>query len=248
MSPLIISKRIFKQVTSDKQLIFISILIPIGYIYLFSIFFDALPGVVQNQEVYAVPVSIFLVQFVTFILSVLVWVGEKRNNTLDRIYLTGINNFAMTLGYLIGYLAVATLQVVLIIITMINVYSLDYSIEQILATASVSWLLAIASVLIGLLVSNVTTREDQVIPFVPLVLIPSLLFSGMVVQFDKLPLGAQYLGKMFPAYYANLPLDNLFTPVIDYAAFYSELIPLVIYCLVLFAINGVIGLVLKNYQ
>ncbi|MCA9383054.1 ABC transporter permease [Candidatus Dojkabacteria bacterium] len=241
MKALIISRRIIKQTINDKQLIFLSFFIPVGYIFLVSIFFDALPSTLQNQEVYAVPVSVFLVQFVTFILSVLVWVGEKRNNTLDRIYLTGINNLSMTLGYLIGYLAIATIQVVLIVITMINVFSFDYSIEKIIAVTYISWLMAIASVLIGLLVSNLTSREDQVIPFVPLILIPSFLFSGMVVTYDKLPIGAQLIGKLFPAYYANNALEYILSVNIDYSSFYSEAYILIFYCIALLLVNALVG-------
>ena len=38
---------------------------------------------------------------------------------------------------------------------------------------------------IGILVSNLARTEGQVIPFIPLVIIPSFLFSGIIVAVDR---------------------------------------------------------------
>jgi ABC-type multidrug transport system permease subunit len=73
----------------------------------------------------------------------------------------------------------------------------------------VIWFLAVISMAIGILVSNVARTEGQVIPFIPLVIVPSFLFAGLVVAVDRLPAWAQVISRISPMYYANNVLQEL---------------------------------------
>jgi ABC-2 type transport system permease protein len=67
----------------------------------------------------------------------------------------------------------------------------------------VVWLLAIASVMLGIFISTFARHEGQVFPFVPLIIVPSVFLSGLLVDVDELPRWADWLGHAFPLFWAN---------------------------------------------
>ncbi|HEX6709414.1 MAG TPA: ABC transporter permease, partial [Rubrobacter sp.] len=46
-------------------------------------------------------------------------------------------------------------------------------------------------------------HEGQVFPFIPLIILPSVFFSGLLVDVDELPGWADWLGHAFPLFWAN---------------------------------------------
>src|SRR5665809_73068 len=67
----------------------------------------------------------------------------------------------------------------------------------------VVWLLAIASVMLGIFISTFARHEGQVFPFVPLIILPSVFFSGLLVDVDELPTWADGMGHAFPQSWTN---------------------------------------------
>jgi len=67
----------------------------------------------------------------------------------------------------------------------------------------VVWVLAIASVMLGIFISTFARHEGQVFPFVPLIILPSVFLSGLLVDVDELPTWADWLGLVFPLFWAN---------------------------------------------
>src|SRR5687767_14210332 len=65
------------------------------------------------------------------------------------------------------------------------------------------WLLSVISMALGIFVSNFARNEGQVFPFIPLVILPSVFLSGLIVSVEKLPEWAQWLGHVTPVFYAN---------------------------------------------
>jgi ABC-2 type transport system permease protein len=80
------------------------------------------------------------------------------------------------------------------------------------------WLLAVISMALGILVSNFANNEGQVFPFIPLVILPSIFLSGMVISIEVLPDWAQVLSRFTPVYYATQVLRAL----IDGGALWDE--------------------------
>ncbi len=81
--------------------------------------------------------------------------------------------------------------------------------DDLIETFVVLWILAVISMALGILVSNLARTEGQVIPFIPLVIIPSFLFSGIVVAVDLLPTWSQVISRVSPMYYANEILQEV---------------------------------------
>jgi ABC-2 type transport system permease protein len=106
-------------------------------------------------------------------------------------------------GYVLGFLGLATFQAVAALAEAVWLFELDYDGETLAMLFAVVWLLAIASVMLGIFVSTFARREAQVFPFVPLVILPSVFLSGLLVDVDELPRWAEWVGHALPLFWAN---------------------------------------------
>jgi ABC-2 type transport system permease protein len=71
------------------------------------------------------------------------------------------------------------------------------------------WLLAIISIALGIFFSNFARNEGHVLPTIPIVLIPSIFFSGMIVSVDLLPKWAGYFSYFTPMYYVTNAIKGI---------------------------------------
>ena len=208
---LIVSRRVIRQLLHDRRLLVLSILAPLIVVYILKLFFDTMPPGFPVGR-YAMPVDAFLVHFLSFLLCAIVLVQERTSGTLERMFINGFHREEVIGGYVLGYLGLATFQAIVALVEVLLLFNLHYSAGVYLALALVVWLLAVASVLLGIFVSTFARHEGQVFPFVPLIILPSVFLSGLLVSVDRLPGWAQALGHLFPLFYANNVIQEMILP------------------------------------
>ena len=157
----------------------------------------------------AVPLGAFIVHLITYLLCALVLVRERTAQTLGRMFISGYRQIEIIGGYLLAYSAVATGQSLLVLIELTWLFELQLEFGTLALIYMVIWLLAVTSVALGILVSNFARTEGQVLPFIPLVAVPSILLSGVIIAVDKLPAWAQWGSYVTPLYYANNVIQEL---------------------------------------
>ena len=123
--------------------------------------------------------------------------------TMERMFVNGFRRTEIIAGYVLGFLGLATFQAVAGLAEAIWLFELDYDEETLVMLFVVVWLLAIASVMLGIFISTFARHEGQVFPFVPLIILPSVFLSGLLVDVDELPTWADWLGHAFPLFWAN---------------------------------------------
>ncbi len=208
---MIVAQRVVRQLVHDRRLLALSILAPLVIVYLLKLFFDTMPPGF-NVGRYAMPMAAFLVHFLSFLLCALVLVQERGGGTLERMFINGFRREEVIGGYVLGYLGLATLQAAITLAEALLLFQLSYPAGVLVTLFVVVWLLAIASVLLGIFVSTFARHEGQVIPFVPLIILPSVFLSGLLVNVDRLPGWAQALGHLFPLFYANSVIQEVIQP------------------------------------
>ena len=115
-------------------------------------------------------------------------------------------------GYIAAYYTLATVQSLLVLGELNVLFKMQYSATTMLSIYFVIWLLALISIALGIFVSNFARTEGQVFPFIPLVILPSVFLSGIIIAVPQLPSWAQWLSRISPLYYANQVLQNLIVP------------------------------------
>jgi ABC-2 type transport system permease protein len=207
----IVARRVLRQLLHNPRFLVLSIAAPLVIIYLLKLFFDTMPPGFDVAR-YAVPVAAFMVHFMAFLLCALVLVQERSGGTLERMFINGFRRIEIIGGYVLGYLTLATFQAVVALTEVLLLFDLRYDAATLVTLFLVIWLLAIASVLLGIFISTFARREDQVLPFVPMIILPSVFLSGLLVNAGSLPGWAQAIGRAFPVYYANRVIQAVIRP------------------------------------
>jgi len=198
-----VAARIYRQLIGDRRFLALSTLMPLVVLYLFKVFINALPvSLFTDPEMFYVLVTTFIVHFVSYVLCLIVIVRERREETLARMF---VNNFSRTdivLGYLLGYAGLATLQAVLILGGMEYLFHLSYGPGLMLSIFAVIWTLAMISIALGMMISNLAKTEAQVFPFIPLFILPTIFLSGLILPLESLPWSARWISYLIPLTYA----------------------------------------------
>ena len=211
MRTFVVAQRVVKQLVHNPRFLVLSIVGPLVIVYFLKVFFDTLPPTFDVAR-YAVPVAAFIVHFLAFLLCAIALVQERTAGTLERMFVTGFRRTEIIGGYVLGYLGLATFQAAVVLTEVIWLFELDYEAQTLATLFLVVWLLAIASVMLGIFVSTFARRESQVFPFIPLIALPSVFLSGLLVDVDLLPTWAEWLGHIFPLFYANNVIQEVIQP------------------------------------
>jgi ABC-2 type transport system permease protein len=211
MRTFVVAQRVVKQLLHNPRFLVLSIVGPLVIVYFLKVFFDTLPPTFDVAR-YAVPVAAFIVHFLAFLLCAIALVQERTAGTLERMFVNGFRRTEIIGGYVLGYLGLATFQAAVVLTEVIWLFELDYEAQTLATLFLVVWLLAIASVMLGIFVSTFARRESQVFPFIPLIALPSVFLSGLLVDVDLLPTWAEWLGHIFPLFYANNVIQEVIQP------------------------------------
>lgn len=204
-----VAQRVLRQLRHDRRFIGLSLIVPLAIIYVLYIFFDSLNNPFVNANDYVFPFGAFIVHFLTFVLTAIVLVRERVTETLSRMLVNGYRQPEIILGYLLAYTTLATAQSLAVLAEIVWLFKLDYDLGTLASIYLVMWLLAVISMALGIFISNFARNEGQVFPFIPLVLLPSIFLSGMVISVEVLPEWAQALSRFTPLYYATQVLHSL---------------------------------------
>lgn len=201
MNTFVIAGRVVKQLRGDKRFLALSIIAPLIIIYFLKLLFDAFPPVIPVTS-YTIPLSAFIVHFLSFILCAILLVQERTKGTLERMMISGFRRTTIIGGYTIGYFGLATVQAAAVLLESLWLFELNFSNQVILLLFIVTWLLAIVSVMLGIFISTFARHEGHVFPFIPLIILPSVFLTGLIINVDALPGWAAFIGKCLPLHYA----------------------------------------------
>ncbi len=204
-----IAQRVVRQLLRDRRFLALSVMVPLVTIYMLYLFFDAVNRPFFDAKEFVPPVGAFIVHFITYVLCATVLVRERTAQTMTRMFVSGYSRAGIIGGYVLAYSIIATVQS-FVVLAMLNwLFELEYSLETFASLYGIIWLLAIISIALGILVSNFARNEGQVLPMIPLMLMPSVFFSGMIVSVEQLPGWASYVALTTPMYYATNQIDTL---------------------------------------
>jgi ABC-2 type transport system permease protein len=204
-----IAVRVLLQLRRDHRFLAISLMVPVILSYILKVFFDSAESPLIDVTTFVVPMGAFVIHFLTYILTAIVLVRERSTGTLSRMFVSGYASLDIIAGYLLAYTILASVQSLIVLTALRFLFDLDYAFSQFASIYLVTWLLAVISMSLGILVSNFARNEGQVFPFIPLVILPSILLSGLVISVDKLADWAQPLSLITPLYYANEVIRDL---------------------------------------
>jgi len=195
---LAVASRIIRQIIKDRRSVALIVLAPVLVMTLvgFSLFDER---DILNRIAPAL-LGVFVL-FFTFLLTGVSFLRERSQGTLDRLKITPVSRADLLVGYLLGFLLFAMLQSGVILAYAVLVLPVSYQ-GDIWQVFVVLVLLTIVAVSLGILVSTFAKNEFQVVQFIPLVIVPQIFLTGVVVPVEDMPWLLENVSKVLPLTYA----------------------------------------------
>jgi ABC-2 type transport system permease protein len=207
-----VARRVLRQLARDRRFLGLSLLAPLIIIYVSKTALNTVTTGFFDITRFVVPIGAYVVHFITYILCAIVLVRERTAHTLARMFVNGYRQADIIGGYVVAYTCLATVQSLLVLIAVSALFHLAYPISTLLSIYLIIWLLAVISICLGIFVSNFARTEGQVFPFIPLVTVPGIFLSGLIIPVESLPRWAQWLSHATPLYYANQLIQQIVQP------------------------------------
>lgn len=173
---------------------------------------------------YAPALVAFFAYFFVYLLTGVSFLRERTGGTLERLMATPVTRGEIVTGYTLGFGLFATLQVALLICWVIGSVAVPaigplpgFSVGLGVGVAGspilaflVVVVLALGAVSLGIFLSTFARTELQVIQFIPIVLVPQFLLSGVLFPISSLPAVIQPVTVIMPLTYAVDGLRQVF--------------------------------------
>jgi ABC-2 type transport system permease protein len=163
----------------------------------------------------------FFAYFLVYILTGISFLRERQGGTLERLLATPVTRSEIVLGYGIGFGFFATLQVAVLttwallhvalpavdlpVIGHVSGVSLGLGIANAgnpLLAFLLAVVLALGAVNLGIFLSTFARTELQIVQFIPIVIVPQGLLSGIFWPVESLPDLLQPVARVLPLTYA----------------------------------------------
>ena len=166
----------------------------------------------------------FFAYFFVYILTGVSFLRERTGGTLERLLATPVTRGEVVIGYTLGFGLFATIQVGVLMLWALGAlhvpalgplppFSIGLGVavngSPLLAFVVVV-LLAVGAVSLGIFLSTFARTELQIIQFIPIVLAPQFLLSGVLFPVSSLPSILQPVVAIMPLNYAVDGLRQVF--------------------------------------
>ncbi|MCL5038618.1 MAG: ABC transporter permease [Firmicutes bacterium] len=150
----------------------------------------------------------YFVFFFTFLLTVVAFLRERTQGTMERLLASPVGGSEIVLGYLGGFLLFALVQSAIILLFTVYVLKIHYQ-GSLLSIFLVEALLTVVGVNLGIFLSAFAKNELQAVQFIPIVIIPQGLLAETIWKVSDMPWALRWLAKAMPLTYANLALKDV---------------------------------------
>jgi len=158
----------------------------------------------------------FFGYFFVFLLTGVSFLRERIGGTLERLLATPVTRFEIVTGYSLGFGTFATVQVIALTLFILNSvdvpaigplppFSIGLGVDAVgspLLAFVIALLLSLGAVNLGIFLSTFARTELQVIQFIPLVIVPQALLSGILWPVERLPEVLRAIANVLPLTYA----------------------------------------------
>jgi ABC-2 type transport system permease protein len=150
----------------------------------------------------------FVISFLVLLISLLTIKREALGGTEERLYGTPLKASERLLGYTIALTLLALIMVSVILA--ISIFLFGVTIQgNLFLLFGLLVLFSLLHVLLAAFLANFAKNELQAVQFAPLIAIPSMALSGMLIPVNSFPLIVQDIAKFIPMYYGNRIFEGI---------------------------------------
>ncbi|HKB33741.1 MAG TPA: ABC transporter permease [Candidatus Dormibacteraeota bacterium] len=142
-----------------------------------------------------------VVFFLVFVVTIVSFLNERSQGTLERLMASPLRRGEIVVGYMLGFTVLALIQSIEVLVFSLAVLKVHNS-GNVALIFGIEALMAIAAVNLGIFLSMFARTEFQAVQFIPLVIVPQVLLSGILFSINSEPKPLQVLSDVLPLTYA----------------------------------------------
>lgn len=170
--------------------------------------------------------------FFTFIMSTISFLRERTQGTMEKFMVSPLSRLEMVSGYLVGFSLFTVVQSATTLLVV--VYGFDIPMKGSPLTAfAVILLLGAGALGLGAVFSNFASSEFQVVQFIPMVILPQVVLTGVWWPLESIPDFIRPLSYLLPLTYSS---DALRAVMLRGATLTDILVPDLMVLILFFAV------------
>ena len=142
-----------------------------------------------------------IVFFLVFVITIVSFLNERSQGTLERLMASPLRRGEIVLGYMLGFTVIALVQAIEVLVFALAVLRIQNH-GNVLLIFGMEALMVIVAVNLGIFLSMFARSEFQAVQFIPLVIVPQFLLSGILFPVSSEPQVLQYASNVLPLTYA----------------------------------------------
>ncbi len=142
-----------------------------------------------------------VVFFLVFVITIVAFLNERSQGTLERLMASPLRRGEIVVGYMLGFTVLAFIQSAEVLVFSLAVLKVHNQGNVILIFA-IEALMALTAVNLGIFLSMFARTEFQAVQFIPLVIVPQVLLSGILFPVSTEPQPLQVVSNVLPLTYA----------------------------------------------
>lgn len=142
-----------------------------------------------------------VVFFLVFVITIVAFLNERSQGTLERLMATPLRRGEIVLGYMLGFTVLALVQAAEVLVFSLAVLRVHNE-GNVILIFGIEALMALSAVNLGIFLSMFARTEFQAVQFIPLVIVPQVLLSGILFPVSTEPKPLQVLSNVLPLTYA----------------------------------------------
>jgi ABC-2 type transport system permease protein len=146
--------------------------------------------------------------FLIFMLTSVSFLRERTQGTMERLSASPVTRIELVLGYMLGFGFFSMIQAAVLLLFTVFVLQVQYT-GNLISIFVVTLALVLGAVNLGIFLSAFARNELQAIQFIPLVILPQVLLSGLLWPVQDMPGWLQAIARIMPLTYAIEALTDI---------------------------------------
>lgn len=192
----------------------------------------------DSQDFWNAAIIGFSIFVLSLIFSISLISNEKLNGLYESIISTHMTNFEILTGYFIGYLIINILQIIILLSIYIIFFKAIFSLS-ILYIFLFMFLLSLSGTLLGIFLGNLTSSTIRSFQIAVIIILISLLISGIFWATSSLPLSGKILSYLFPTSFAIEAIRGITIKQMSFVQLFPNFLILLVFSIIYYLIAAI---------